>query len=253
MTAGPGRALMTSTIDHEHWSLVAGEWIAWARAPNHDAFWAYREGLVAFVGRGEGEALDVGCGEGRISRVLKSCGYSVTAVDPVPELVNAARQARSADDYAIARGGALPFDTACFDLVMAYNVLMDIDDVSATLREIRRVLRPAGMLVISIVHPFSDRGHFATAEAGSSFIIEDTYFGWKRFEGTEERDGLRMRFAGWSKPLQSYVAALEDAGLAITSLREPVPDAGQQWRRLQHWTRIPLFLWLKARPFAHPR
>ena len=28
--------------DIEHWSRIATEWMAWARAPNHDAFWAYR-------------------------------------------------------------------------------------------------------------------------------------------------------------------------------------------------------------------
>jgi hypothetical protein len=60
---------MTRNADTEHWSRVSSEWIEWARAPNHwgasnhDAFWAYRESLIAFVGRGEGEALDVGCGE----------------------------------------------------------------------------------------------------------------------------------------------------------------------------------------------
>ena len=50
---------------------------------------------------------------------------------------------------------------------MAYNVLTDVEDVLAVLKEIRRVLRPAGILVISIVHPFSDRERLATAEAAS--------------------------------------------------------------------------------------
>ncbi len=235
--------------DYEHWSRVASEWIEWARAPDHDAFWAYRDSLIAFVGRGEGQALDVGCGEGRVSRALKVCGYTVTASDPVRQLVNAAREARSADDYAIASGNDLPFEDARFDVVMAYNVLMDVEDVPATLKEIRRVLRASGTLVVSIVHPFSDRGRFATAEANSPFVIQDGYFGCKHFEDIEERDGRRMHFAGWSRPLGAYAAALEDAGLAITSLREPVPQIGDGSDRKQRWTRIPLFLWLKARPW----
>ena len=239
---------MTEDTDSEHWVHVASEWIAWARAPNHDAFWAYRETLVAFVGRGDGEALDVGCGEGRVSRELKGCGYRVTASDPVPELVNAARQAQSADDYVIAPGTDLPFADARFDLAVAYNVLMDVEDVPATLKEIRRVLRPAGTLVISIVHPFSDRGDFAAPETTSPFVIRESYFGSKRFEGTEERNGLQMRFAGWSRPLETYATALEEAGFAIISLREPVPQVGDPWDHLQRWSRIPLFLWLKARP-----
>jgi 2-polyprenyl-3-methyl-5-hydroxy-6-metoxy-1,4-benzoquinol methylase len=95
--------------------------------------WAYQDALPAFVGRGEGEALDVGCGEGRVSRALTACGYRVTASDPVQERLNAARKVQSAEDYAIESGSDLPFEDARFDLVMAYNVLMDVEDVSATL------------------------------------------------------------------------------------------------------------------------
>jgi 2-polyprenyl-3-methyl-5-hydroxy-6-metoxy-1,4-benzoquinol methylase len=89
----------------EHWSRIASEWTAWARAPNHDEFWAYRASLIAFIGRGTGDALDVGCGEGRVSRVLKECGYRVTAIDPVEKLISAAEQAGSADHLQDCGGG----------------------------------------------------------------------------------------------------------------------------------------------------
>ena len=76
--------------DRKHWSQVAEEWVAWARKPNHDAFWAYRAALAGFIGRGNGKALDVGCGEGRISRELTACGFQVTAIDSVSQFVRAA-------------------------------------------------------------------------------------------------------------------------------------------------------------------
>src|ERR1700731_3062717 len=199
--------------NHGHWSRIAAEWMAWARTPNHDAFWAYRASLLAFIGWGEGEALDVGCGEGRVSRVLKDCGYRVTATDPVEAFISAAEQAGSADDYKGAAGANLPFADNTFDLAIAYNVLMDIEDVPTALKEIGRVLRPSGTLVISIVHPFADRGHFAGPEAAAPFVLQKSYFGRERFEGTEVRKGLKMYFAGWSQPLESYMAALENAGL----------------------------------------
>ncbi|MGH6924901.1 MAG: class I SAM-dependent methyltransferase [Propylenella sp.] len=236
--------------DREHWSRVAAEWIAWARKPNHDAFWAYRSALLDFIGRGEGEALDVGCGEGRVSSVLTSCGYRVTAVDPVRELVGAAREAGSAHGYAVATATGLPFAGGSFDVAVAYNVLMDIDDMSAALKEIARVLRPEGTLFVSIVHPVADCGRFESSDLESRFVIENPYFGRRRFEGVEERDGLRMRFAGWSQPLEAYAAALESAWLAIVSLRELVPDIAKGGAHLAHWSRIPLFLWLKVRPLS---
>jgi len=120
-------------------------------------------------------------------------------------------------------------------------VLMDVDDVPGTVKELRRVLRPSGQLIISIVHPFADTA------PDSPFVLPGNYFARHRFEGTEERHGLQMHFAGWSQPLEAYVAALEDAGLAITSLREPLPELADGQDFLTLWTRIPLFLWLKAR------
>ncbi|MGK9167479.1 class I SAM-dependent methyltransferase [Inquilinus limosus] len=240
---------MTSP-DREHWARVARDWTAWARRPGHDAFWAYREALVAYIGRGSGEALDLGCGEGRVSRELKALGYRVTAADAVAELVEIAAEAESAHDYAVASAAALPFADGRFDLVVAYNMLMDVDDVPAAVREIRRVLRLGGTLMVSLVHPFRDRGRFAGPEPDAPFVFEGSYYGRVRFEGSEERDGLRMDFAGWSQPLEAYAAALEAAGLAITSIREPQPDHPDGSALLQQWTRLPLFLWLKARPLA---
>ena len=236
--------------DHKHWSQFADEWVAWARKPNHDAFWAYRALLDAFIGRGNGKALDVGCGEGRISRELTACGFEVTAVDPVSRLVRAAIDAQSAQNYTVASAAELPFENAKFDLVVAYNVLMDVEDVPASLKEFRRVIRPTGQLIVSVCHPFVDHGRFASKEMNSAFVVEGTYFGRQRFEGVEERDGLRMHFAGWSHPLEAYGIALEVAGFAITSLREPVPDPDHGRNHMARWIRMPLFLWLKARPLA---
>jgi SAM-dependent methyltransferase len=186
-------------VDIEHWSRISSEWTAWARAPNHDAFWAYRASSISFIGHGAGDSLDVGCGEGRVSRVLKECGYRVMAIDPVEKLISAAEQAGSADYYRIAGAADLPLENCSFDLAVAYNVLMDIEDVPAALKEIRRVLRPSGTLVISIVHPFADRGQFAGPEADAPFVVQKSYFGRERSEGTEVRKGLKcISLAGHS-------------------------------------------------------
>src|SRR6516165_12510622 len=170
---------------------------------------------------------------------FEESGYRVTAIDPVEKLVWAAEKAVSADAYRIAAAADLPFENCSFDLVVAYNVLMNVEDVRAALKEIRRVLRPSGTLIISIVHPFADRGRFAGPEADAPFELHKSYFGRERFEDTEVRNGLKMHFAGWSQPLESYMAALENAGLAITSLREPVPDKADNGSHMERWKKIP--------------
>jgi len=236
--------------DQRHWAEVAPEWIAWARAPNHDAFWAYRKAFNDFVGAGSDNALEVGCGEGRVSRELKALGHAVTASDAVAQLVKAAKEMDSAHHYVVSQITRLPFPNSSFDLIVAYNVLMDVEDVPNAIAEVRRVMRPTGRLIISIVHPLADRGRFTGTGGDAIFEIKDSYFGRHRFQTTDQHNGLIMRFAGWSQPLQDYAFALECAGLAITGIKEPIPATDAEYARFSSWTRIPLFLWITARPYA---
>jgi hypothetical protein len=96
------------------------------------------------------------------------------------------------------------------------------------------------------VHPFADRGRFACPQANAPFVLQKSYFGRERFEDTEVRNGLEMHFAGWSQPFESYMTALVNVGLAVTSLREPVPDT-TKGSHMERWNKVPVFLWLKAR------
>ena len=85
-------------------------------------------------------------------------------------------------------------------------------------------------------------------EPDAAFVLHNSYFGRECFEAVEERNGLQMHFAGWSQPIENYMLALEGAGFAVSALREPIPDASDAWTHMEQWSRISLFLWLKARP-----
>lgn len=234
--------------DSAHWARVAADWIAWARRPGHDAFWYYRPALARVIGLGRGPALDVGCGEGRVSRLLRELGHRVTAADAVPAMVEAARAADSADAYSVAPASAMPFANGAFELVVAYNLLMDVDDLTGTLAELRRVLRDRGRLVVSLVHPLRDRGGFRDGR----FAVDGDWFATERFADREERDGLAVDFAGWMRPLPEYVAMLVGAGFAVTALHEPRPEpapgTGALPDRLGDALRVPIFLWIEAVP-----
>ncbi|MGH2997603.1 MAG: class I SAM-dependent methyltransferase, partial [Gaiellaceae bacterium] len=72
-----------------------------------------------------------------------------------------------------------------------------------------------------------------------------------RYEDTFERGGLRMDFASMHRPLEAYSKALEAAGLAVESLREPpLPEDAYRDEASARWRRVPLFLYVRARRLA---
>jgi SAM-dependent methyltransferase len=223
------------------WEGRAEEWVAWARTPGHDAYWSYRDAFFALLPEPGGPVLEVGCGEGRVLRDLKERGYDLTGLDASPSLLEAARGADPDGRYVLGRAEDLPFEDDSFDLVVAYNVLMDVEDMPQAVAEIARVLRPGGRLCACVTHPLNDVGHFAE---NGSFVIPGSYLeeGW--ISVSVERAGLEMCFDGRTYPLESYARALENAGLLIEALREPAapPDSSEG----EQWSRIPLFLMLRA-------
>ena len=167
-----------------------------------------------------------------MARDLVERGHRVTGFDASPTLPAAAREADPASRYLLADAADLPFPDHSFDLVVAYNVLMDVDDLPGAVSEIGRVLEPGGRLCLSITHPITNTG----SRRDGVFVLDRPYFGRHRFEEEVERDGMRMRFTGWNHPLSAYTMALEDAGLLVVALREPqVGDDPTPWH-----------LWIRA-------
>lgn len=230
------------------WEQEAENWIAWARTPGHDEYWLYRDAFFELLPPPGRATLDLGCGEGRVARDLAARGHRVTGVDASPTLLRAAAEAHADGRYVLADAAALPFEAASFDLVVAYNSLMDIQDMPVALREAARVLDRGGRFCACVTHPVADAGRFAARQADAPFVIEGFYLGRRRLEATFERNGLRMTFRGWTHALEDYSRALEEAGLLIEALREPQLPAEEVERDPpeQRWRRLPSFLMLRA-------
>jgi SAM-dependent methyltransferase len=228
------------------WEDQAEDWIAWARTTN-DSYWSYRDSFFQLVPAKGDRTIEIGCGEGRVARDLAARGHSVVGVDAAPTLVEAAAAADRAGEYLVANTAALPFDDASFDLAVAYNSLMDTDDMEAAVREVWRVLRPDSRFCVCVTHPVNDAGRFEPDTGDGAFFV-DLYRGRRRYDEVWERHGISMRSVGWCYPLESYARALEDAGFLIEAIREPPAPAERVAARPKaaRRLRIPNFLMLRA-------
>jgi SAM-dependent methyltransferase len=226
-------------MSREHWERESSNWAAWARRPDFDAYWSYSQAFFELLPSPGRRTLEVGCGEGRVSRDLVKRGHRMTGVDVSQTLVSLAKDADEQSSYIRADAAALPFANESFDLVVFYNSLMDFDEMEFSVLEAARVLRHGGTMCACVTHPIPDAGRYESEDSDARFIIEGAYLGERRWFASDiERDGARMKFAGWAYPLEGYFGALERAGLMIQAVREPSSgEAGDDKR----WSRIPSF------------
>jgi 2-polyprenyl-3-methyl-5-hydroxy-6-metoxy-1,4-benzoquinol methylase len=100
--------------------------------------------------RARDHVLDVGCGEGRFAAALARAGALVTGADVATEPLRRARERHPGLDLRLLEPeGAWPFADASFDVVWAGEVIEHVADTAQWLSELRRVLRPAGRLLLS--------------------------------------------------------------------------------------------------------
>jgi len=154
------------------------------------------------------DVLDAGTGTGRHALRLAARGARVVAVDFSDQMLAKARAKRGADlvrfeNHDLTR--PLPYVDASFDRVLSALVLEHVPDVAGFLRELGRVTRPEGSIVVTAMHP-------AMFLRGVS----------ARFRHEETGEFLRPR--SYVMQLSDYVMGALDADLRIVSLAERSPD-----------------------------
>lgn len=102
------------------------------------------------------EALDLGCAGGYMAEVLARRGARVVGIDPWIAVLEVARQhaCQSGLDihYLAGVGESLPLHDNSVDRVVCVDVLEHVHNLAKVLAEVRRVLRPGGMLFFDTVN-----------------------------------------------------------------------------------------------------
>ena len=127
-------------------------------------------------------ALDVGCGTGQFSLRLEQLGLQVEALDASADMLAVARPKSDAIAWRKGSAEALPYGDGTFDLVLSVTAIEFMADQGRALREMLRVIRPGGRLVIATLNADSAWGRFYRQQAEAS---DDGLFSRARFFTSE--------------------------------------------------------------------
>ncbi len=165
-------------------------------------------------------ALDLGCGTGAMAVRLARLGIHVTLLDASESMLDfaerAAREAGVTERIALKHGDAAQlaslFDAESFDVVLCHNILEYVDDPSAVLRSVARVLRDRSSIISILVRNQAGEVLKAAIQDGDLKATERNLTAeW----GHESLYGGRVRLFS----AESLRAMLLESSLAVTAVR----------------------------------
>ncbi|MEU0794671.1 methyltransferase domain-containing protein [Amycolatopsis sp. NPDC005961] len=163
--------------------------------------------------------LDAGCGSGPLAAALRERGAAVSGFDASAKMVELARRRLGPDaDLRVADlGEPLPYPDGAFDDVVGALVLHYLEDWTAPLGELRRVLTPGGRLIAAVNHPFLYK----------LIHPEGDYFATVRWSEEYTFDGRETVLTYWHRPLHAMTDAFTAAGFRTAVVSEPpfAPEA----------------------------
>ena len=177
---------------------------------------------------------DIGCGTGRHALRWAAAGARVTAVDFSEAMLQRARAKPGAGAITFVRhdlAKPFPLESAAFDRVFCCLVLDHIAELDKFFRELRRLCRPKGRVIISVMHPaMSLRG------VQARFI--------------DPASGRRISPASHAHQMSDYLMAAVRAGLHLEHVSEHAADAALAARspRAGKYLGWPMLLLLKLAP-----
>lgn len=195
--------------------------------------------------------LDLGCGEGGYSRALAHKGAIVTAADCSEVIIEYARnkakeESLRIDHYVLNANTLNDINDNYYDIVLCAMMLMDVEDLDGTLKEIYRVLKPNGKVFISILHPcFKGKETKWIKNNGSIEVLISDYHNPKEWVG--EIKGMNTPILYRHRTLSDYIKAFVENSFKIIDMNEPVPteEQSRMSSRVAWLEKIPMYLFIE--------
>ncbi len=161
--------------------------------------------------------IDIGCGEGWLTRELTARGMDVLGVDVVPAFIERS-QTIGTGRFAVANYSEIAMGKLGerFDLAVANFSLFGDESVTSLFKSFRSILNPHSTVIVQTLHPIVACGDFPYLD------------GWRASLWTGFSDDFTDPAPWYFRTLATWVKLFTDHDLTIVEIREPIhPQTGK--------------------------
>ena len=204
--------------------------------------------------------LDLACGSGLVTRELARRGVRVVGVDISAKMLDIARWREREEPLGVrySEDDAQDLQTQpdnAFDGVTCGMALMNIDDLDACAREVKRVLKPGGWFVASITHPCFQTPNADWVETPDGPARQVRGYFDEGYWESDNPDGVRSKVGEHHRTLSTYINTFAASGLYCQHILEPVAT-GQRAEDVPGNLEVPSILvvrWTALNPRPSPK
>ena len=198
------------------WDTNSSEWIKLLKADGIESRRFTNKAIIEKIAEYEPEhILDLGCGEGWLTRALSQLQYSVKGIDATRALIEEAKSKSDQEFFQLSyeeiESGTeipgVPYDAVVFNFSL-YN-----DELSGLFRNLKKALKPDGKFFIQTIHPYF---LIQNVSEYKSQWIENS---WKGLKGE-----FKDPHPWYARTLSDWLNEFKHAGLELAEISEPLND-----------------------------
>jgi ubiquinone/menaquinone biosynthesis C-methylase UbiE len=224
-----------------------------AKKPNYSKLYVITPALLGLLDNVKGkEILEIGCGDGYWLRMLTEKGAKCTGFDLSENQIEAAKKEdpEKKINYFVADASKkVKLEDSSFDIIFLEHVLLEISEISKIkkiFKEVHRLLKDNGFLVVSDLHPLAPETNFPNVEVDKDY----TYFKSGHIVKivSNKPDGTVTKYTDFHWTFQDLVNAITESGLKVVKVLEPTPNKEivKKYPYLKYRQDKPLALMIKA-------
>lgn len=213
------------------WDQAAKEYSSLVDSPDNMCYRALIDPYLKefFSQLSSGKILDLGCGDGYLSRLL-SGSFFITGIDSSEELIKISEARKSAGHYSV---GDITQEIKAdhdFDVAISNMVLMSVADISGVYKNACHCLKADGLFIITILHPIFSRPTMRWFKTWPMKILRRDPFAridgyGKSYEKMFPIMGLKNATPLVHRPISDYLQPAIDVGFKLKRIDELYPTS----------------------------